>query len=780
MTTLLVFTLSGVAAGTTYYVSSSQGNDANSGTSATAAWQTIAHVNAQTFQPGDSVLFRRGDVWNESLAPASSGASGNPITFDAYGTGPAPNLTGYYAVPASAWVQVYGFTNAWKAQLPNGIHSTVTFCLFGSVWGQKVAASSSNLTAQWDFYLANGYLYVYSIGNPATYYNVPIVPMALSNVPVINVNGMSWLVFQHFLVNWFDEYGVYVQGASDHLVFANMEADSMIPQGTQPLGFYVNESAPGPGDIKIYNAEAHMNYDGFRFDGTAAAITMVNDKAYANRDGALVDNTGAVTYSYCHFYASSLAVAGSTDVEYGGTPPTAGAGNIPADTPAAVQVWQRYPARVTLTVDDIGMTPGADTYYANTVLPVANAAGVPVGVAITVGYTATITPIVSEIQGWINAGRDVASHSISHTYYTNTDALDIQYTGSGTAATLSISNKVLTITVTGASDSVSYNLGQGQPQGTMLGLSQALNATGKFTTAFATPCQGPYGTGCSAYTAAALLTQDLADVSGQDVKSSVYHMQLDVARLTTDEITLSRQWMTTNLTGLPGTPVYVYPGGYETTTMQGITAGVPYSGARGAMKEDLGVKDTYGSGFNAQNITSFGVNPSWMGSAGVTPAALNQKIQALVWKQMVWGVPWGVFWHLNELTQNDPVGGTEITNLIQDFKNAGATILTNTGLVYWLETGTVETGTDGNYYYKSPATSAWSSNGGLDFRPTAASPVVDAGQNLGAAYAIDINGVNQNSYGSQWEIGAHVYIPNASYGQVNPPAGSHFAMGGRH
>jgi len=92
-------------------------------------------------------------------------------------------------------------------------------------------------------------------------------------------------------------------------------------------------------------------------------------------------------------------------------------------------------------------------------------------------------------------------------------------------------------------------------------LQQALAATGKFTTSYLTPCQGPYGTGCSAYTAQALLAQDLADVSGQNVKSAVYHLQLDVTRLTTDEITLSRQWMTTNLTGLPATPVYVYPGG---------------------------------------------------------------------------------------------------------------------------------------------------------------------------------------------------------------------------
>ena len=764
---LVLSVFSGRAGGTTYYVSSSSGSDAGSGTSAASAWQTIAHVNGQTFQPGDSILFKRGDVWNESLAPASSGSSGSPITFDAYGTGAAPNLTGYYAVPSSAWALVTG--NAWKAPLP-ATYSTINFCLFGSIWGQKVGAVSSNLTAQWDFYLANGYVYVYSVGSPALYYSGPIVPMALSNVPVISVSGKSWLTFQHFLVNWFDQYGVYVQGTSDHLVFANMEADSMIPQGTQPLGFYVNESAPGPGDIKIYNSEAHLNYDGFRFDRAATAITMVNDKAYANRDGALVDNTSAVSYSYCHFYASSLAVAGSTDVEYtSGSGPTAGAGNIPGDTAPAVQAYQRYPAEVTLTVDDAGMTPNADTYYASTVLPIADAAGVPVGVAITVGYAGTINPIVSEIQGWINAGRDVTSHSVSHTYYTNTDALDIQYTGSGTAATLSISGKTLTMTVTGASDSVSYNLAQGQAQGTIKALRLALLGTGKFTATENPVCQGPYGTGCSSFTETALLSQDLADVSGQNVKSTVYSMLLDTTRLTTDEITLSRQWMNANLTGLPATPVYVYPGGYETTTMQGITAGVPYNGARGALKEDLGVSDTYADGFNVQNITSFGVNPSWM---GLQPPVLNQKIQALLWKESVWGVPWGVFWHLNELTNSDPVGGTEITNLMQDLKTNGATIRTNTSLVNWLLTGTQETGTDGNYYYKIPATSMM-----LDFRPTKTSPVVDAGANLGTGYALDINGVNQNSYGSAWEIGAHVYQGYGVYGEGT--GGGRFTVGGR-
>ena len=66
----------------------------------------------------------------------------------------------------------------------------------------------------------------------------------------------------------------------------------------------------------------------------------------------------------------------------------------------------------------------------------------------------------------------------------------------------------------------------------------------------------------------------------------------------------------------------------------------------------------------------------------------------------------------------------------------------------------------------------------LDFRPTKNSPVVDAGENLGTAYELDINGVNQNSYGGGWEIGAHVYV---GYACVRAgPAGILFQARNRH
>jgi hypothetical protein len=200
MTGLLFLVMFGISAwATTYYVSSSAGNDGNVGTSSLAAWQTIAHVNAQTFLPGDSILFKRGDVWNESLTPPSSGSSGVPITFDAYGSGAAPNFTGYYAVPSTAWVVVTG--NAWKAALPAG-YTTINFCLFGSIWGQKVAAVSSNLTAQWDFYLANGFIYVYSQGNGLSLkFYLSQKPFAQSRQALINeqylgtsLDSTTWVV----------------------------------------------------------------------------------------------------------------------------------------------------------------------------------------------------------------------------------------------------------------------------------------------------------------------------------------------------------------------------------------------------------------------------------------------------------------------------------------------------------------------------------------------------------------------------------------------------------
>jgi len=70
---------------TNYYVDADDGNDSNTGTSPLNAWRTISKVNNSSFQPGDSVLFQRGDIWNATLSPINGGTKSNPIIFSAFG-----------------------------------------------------------------------------------------------------------------------------------------------------------------------------------------------------------------------------------------------------------------------------------------------------------------------------------------------------------------------------------------------------------------------------------------------------------------------------------------------------------------------------------------------------------------------------------------------------------------------------------------------------------------------------------------------------------------------
>jgi parallel beta-helix repeat protein len=80
---------------TTYYFSSSGGNDANAGT-ITAPFQTLTKLNSlfPSLKAGDQVLLKRGDIFQGQMIIGASGTSGAPITVGAYGTGAKPVLSG--------------------------------------------------------------------------------------------------------------------------------------------------------------------------------------------------------------------------------------------------------------------------------------------------------------------------------------------------------------------------------------------------------------------------------------------------------------------------------------------------------------------------------------------------------------------------------------------------------------------------------------------------------------------------------------------------------------
>jgi len=73
-----------------YYVDSVAGNDARTGLSDAASWQSLSKVNGFAFNPGDVVSFKRGGTWTGTLTISRSGVTADPITFQDYGSGNAP------------------------------------------------------------------------------------------------------------------------------------------------------------------------------------------------------------------------------------------------------------------------------------------------------------------------------------------------------------------------------------------------------------------------------------------------------------------------------------------------------------------------------------------------------------------------------------------------------------------------------------------------------------------------------------------------------------------
>ena len=85
----LAFTATSARA-VTYYVSQSSGNDASTGQAAASPWKTLAKASTATYGPGDSLLLKCGDTWDEQLTPKGGGTPTKPVTIGSYGEGKKP------------------------------------------------------------------------------------------------------------------------------------------------------------------------------------------------------------------------------------------------------------------------------------------------------------------------------------------------------------------------------------------------------------------------------------------------------------------------------------------------------------------------------------------------------------------------------------------------------------------------------------------------------------------------------------------------------------------
>ena len=115
---ILILISSAKVIGKNYYFSSSTGDDTrtalqaqNSGT----PWKTLTKLNSffPSLAVGDSILFKRGDVFTGTIIISRSGSAGSPIVLAAFGYGANPIITGFHTI--SGWTDKGG--NIWESSV---------------------------------------------------------------------------------------------------------------------------------------------------------------------------------------------------------------------------------------------------------------------------------------------------------------------------------------------------------------------------------------------------------------------------------------------------------------------------------------------------------------------------------------------------------------------------------------------------------------------------------------------------------------------------------------
>ncbi|MBA3707336.1 MAG: carbohydrate-binding protein [Planctomycetes bacterium] len=212
---MVLIAFASMASAATYYVDP-VGNDANNGQAAASAWKTVAKVNATGFSAGDRILFVRGGEWRESLTPMSSGAVGNPIVFDAYGSGAKPKFWG-------------------SAVLSNAA--------FSSSGGTSYTISYPGLPGGQIYVLQNHAF----LGNAPATYNNPNLTISSSTDP--RSDGKIYTVCVRGNVI-FNNY-------KDHLVFRNLVVDETAGQMAEGTNQGYGIRIEGSTDVLVEDCEGY-------------------------------------------------------------------------------------------------------------------------------------------------------------------------------------------------------------------------------------------------------------------------------------------------------------------------------------------------------------------------------------------------------------------------------------------------------------------------------------------------------------------------------------------
>lgn len=309
---LLIIIPIGVIGQNTYYVSNA-GNDGYTSTQAqnpTTPWKTISKLNGITFQPGDSICFKRGDIWKESLLITESGSSGSPITITTYGSGAKPIITGRDTVDGWSGVgnwTAMGTENVWRIDQPRVGYlfgrrlwiNNIEYKRNGSEPGAVAGTYPPLVDEPWYWHMDSSYLYVYSTQNPATAFsNMEKGTARAHSIRLgINQNFPSYVTISNIDLQ-FGHYSIYALG-SDYIT-----VDSCLLSGA----YGINISAPVGYDSRNWIIKNCLFDSKCRLMGNwEAQYTIDAIKIGCNSFNIDIYNNYFLDYSHCGIVIECLS-----------------------------------------------------------------------------------------------------------------------------------------------------------------------------------------------------------------------------------------------------------------------------------------------------------------------------------------------------------------------------------------------------------------------------------------------------------------------------------------
>jgi hypothetical protein len=254
----------------TYYVDATTGSDNNSGLSPLCAWKSIEKVNHIHLVPGDTVLFRRGDVFRGNLR-AKSGSEAARIVYSAYGNGKKPVFYGSIERNTSTdWTKVA--KNVWQT---SGLDADIGNIIFDheAAFGIKVPfVERLNKLGEFWYDKQGKNLLLYSAVNPSTFYYD--IELAVTRDIIKEINT-SYVTYENLDLRYGGAHGIGGDGTHDIII---RSVDISYMGGGYLFGFDTTRYGNG---VEFYNSAENNVVEQCTFSQIYdAAMTSQGDKPH--------------------------------------------------------------------------------------------------------------------------------------------------------------------------------------------------------------------------------------------------------------------------------------------------------------------------------------------------------------------------------------------------------------------------------------------------------------------------------------------------------------------